>query len=381
MKKWIKPLIYSTSFLAVLAFVVSFSFNWSNTESVSCVGSSGVKPFVEAFGNKYSQCTEKVDVTVDAGGSGFGISQIANGFTDIGNASKNPYSTVKTSHKDKWIQREIKTVTVGWEGICVLYIPPHNLTSYKTEYLNSILNLNEQNITNLYRIFSGFDDGVLNRTMSSFSDDNNIKAEDKTLFAQTNILPYVRSGGSMTSGTAASFYKSSHFDDCHVGLTPDQDNAFETGNYGKDIKLIDTDEANSRAWDIFNKNHIVGSMIYLSSGFVEQNKDLIEQNNIGILEYDSHPYKVDEIKNNFKFYRPLNIMLTINDNSAKKFVEYMLDENSKELWKTMGAQQVSSADKTSMSSGTNLWISDEKIMEERGHDWSYADNIFGALDQ
>jgi ABC-type phosphate transport system substrate-binding protein len=39
------------------------------------------------------------DITVEAGGSGFGIEQIADGLTNIGNASKDPYETVMTPEK------------------------------------------------------------------------------------------------------------------------------------------------------------------------------------------------------------------------------------------------------------------------------------------
>jgi ABC-type phosphate transport system substrate-binding protein len=38
---------------------------------------------------------KNVDITVDAGGSGFGIQQVADGFANIGDASKDPYSAVQ----------------------------------------------------------------------------------------------------------------------------------------------------------------------------------------------------------------------------------------------------------------------------------------------
>jgi ABC-type phosphate transport system substrate-binding protein len=60
-----------------------------------------VKPFVENFGNAYSKINKEIDVTVDAGGSGFGISQIANNYCNIGNASKNPFSGVETDFRNQ----------------------------------------------------------------------------------------------------------------------------------------------------------------------------------------------------------------------------------------------------------------------------------------
>jgi ABC-type phosphate transport system substrate-binding protein len=43
---------------------------------------------------------KKIDITVEAGGSGFGIQQIAHGFANIGNASKDPYGAVKGKSTD-----------------------------------------------------------------------------------------------------------------------------------------------------------------------------------------------------------------------------------------------------------------------------------------
>jgi phosphate transport system substrate-binding protein len=62
---------------------------------ISCIGSSGVKPFIENLSQDYMKSNKNVDITIDAGGSGFGIEQIANGFANIGNASKDPYNVVQ----------------------------------------------------------------------------------------------------------------------------------------------------------------------------------------------------------------------------------------------------------------------------------------------
>jgi ABC-type phosphate transport system substrate-binding protein len=43
---------------------------------------------------------KNVDITVEAGGSGFGIQQIAEGYANIGNASTDPYSAVQPAGKD-----------------------------------------------------------------------------------------------------------------------------------------------------------------------------------------------------------------------------------------------------------------------------------------
>jgi ABC-type phosphate transport system substrate-binding protein len=50
---------------------------------------------MESLAQDYMKTNKKVDITVEAGGSGFGIQQIAEGFANIGNASKDSYSAVR----------------------------------------------------------------------------------------------------------------------------------------------------------------------------------------------------------------------------------------------------------------------------------------------
>jgi hypothetical protein len=64
----------------------------------------------------------------------------------------------------------------------------------------------------------------------------------------TSIIPYVRAGGSLTSGTAASFINGTHFDDDpYQSLNDNQKSAFDSGQYGVSFGIQQTDEANSRA--------------------------------------------------------------------------------------------------------------------------------------
>ncbi len=102
MKKWLKISLYTLVGAAAVGFVCAFAVPWSHSTIISCVGSSGVKPFVEEYAKTYSK-TNNVDINVDAGGSGFGISQIANNFTNIGCASKNPFEGL--SHYDKNVKQ------------------------------------------------------------------------------------------------------------------------------------------------------------------------------------------------------------------------------------------------------------------------------------
>jgi hypothetical protein len=48
---------------------------------------------------------------------------------------------------------------------------------------------------------------------------------------------------------------------------------------------------------MFTKQNIPGSMVYLSSGFVEQNLKLIDKNGYGIMAYKNVPYDIKVVDN------------------------------------------------------------------------------------
>jgi phosphate transport system substrate-binding protein len=105
-KPYIKKLLICGACLIPISFVVVFSIPINNKTPISCVGSSGVKPFVEQTASKYAKENKKIDVTVEAGGSGFGIEEISKGFAKIGNASKNPFPSVKGDEKSPGFRTE-----------------------------------------------------------------------------------------------------------------------------------------------------------------------------------------------------------------------------------------------------------------------------------
>ena len=382
MKKWLKISLYTLVGAAAVGFVCAFAVPWSHSTIISCVGSSGVKPFVEEYAKTYSK-TNNVDINVDAGGSGFGISQIANNFTNIGCASKNPFEAVKDTYRQNWISNKIKTVTIGWEGICIVYIPPKGISNDIN--LNKVLTLNENDITNLYRTFSGFKDGLPTEKplLSLFlNPECEISENDRFKFEHQEVIPYVRSGGSLTSGTAASFFEGSHFKNYSEGLTEAQKTAFVNGNYGKDFRLYDTDEANSRAWSVFNKNNIPGSMIYLSSSFVQKNYDLIKSSNCGILAYNNCEYNVEDINIHYNFFRPLNLMLSINSNiQTQKFIQDVINYSMHVGFTNLGAKGISQNQyKSMMSIDSNFWVDDVTLMNQRDSSWDQDNTVFGAIE-
>lgn len=390
MKKAIKYCLFSIVVVTPLCLTLALAIDWKKSNIISCAGSSGIKPFIESqvdsFISYYKKNkNSKIDVTIDAGGSGFGINQVANGFVSIGNASKNPYHSIKDSvdYQTKWEKNNIKTLTFAWEGICILYVPPKGLSSNALTQLNSLFDINNENIDLLYSVFSGFYNSNVNLIsqpkLGLFKSNafNNLSKNDQELITNTNLIPYVRAGGSITSGTAASFYDGSHFLNAKEKLTDMQKKAFENGNYGNDFKLIDTDEANSRAWEIFIANMIPGSIIYLSSGFVENNMNLIKKYHIGIFTYNTQVYDINSVKDGFNFYRPLNIMFSIDNNNAYDLAEFLLNINN---WTTIGAKPINLQDKESMMIDNNLRVSDVSIMKYENKFFTDDDVIFGAKD-
>ena len=376
-----------------VGLIVGLCIPNNNIQHITAVGSSGVKPFVETLSSEYMKTStgNKYDITVDAGGSGFGIGQVAKGFSNIGDASKNPFESVKSEYKEFWKKQNIKTVTIGWEAICIVYIPPKGLSSSTKKQINKLLTLNERNIANLYRTFSGYKAGLeMERPKLGLFLNNDIEIDsaDKEKLNNQSVIPYVRSGGSLTSGTAASFFEGSHYDNAHTDLTDEQKSAFTNGNYGNDWRVYDTDEANSRAWDIFNRNNIAGSMVYLSSGFVKSNKSLIMSCGYGIVSYGGVEFSVKKIKTTggFNFYRPLNVMLSCDDTRSREFIDYLISEKTADQWESLGAKQVDEDDIDSMTSNDKLWCSDIELSKARyaldeSQIWEKDDIVFGAEDR
>ncbi|MDE7434050.1 MAG: hypothetical protein K2M43_02950 [Mycoplasmoidaceae bacterium] len=105
-----------------------------------------------------------------------------------------------------------------------------------------LLSVSDSTISKLYQAFSGFADGDdYSSTYPKLSDFINTQDKEyeyvkkyQDILSNTKLIPYVRTGGSLTSGTAASFYDYSRFTDAHKDLDPRTENAFAVGNYGSD---------------------------------------------------------------------------------------------------------------------------------------------------
>lgn len=144
----------------------------------------------------------------------------------------------------------------------MLYIPPRNFPFNKDITPLNLLSLTPENVLNFFRIFSGINEGIewnddnnipINSMWHFVNDDliktNKLSSQQINSLKNTPIIPYVRAGGATTSGTAESFYLCPLLTaaDPERNLTPAQQNAFKTGDYGTSFHLEQTNEANSRA--------------------------------------------------------------------------------------------------------------------------------------
>ncbi|GHU47872.1 hypothetical protein FACS1894218_3270 [Bacilli bacterium] len=130
----------------------------------------------------------------------------------------------------------------------MVYIPPKNL-GISGDELNQILTVNDDNIADFMRIFTGFDDRIdAGATQLGYYCSDGIDPIIKDKLNAINIIPYVRAGGSLTSGTASSFVGNTNLRFYPKSeLTVRQQSAFNSGSYGTSFGIQQTDEANSRA--------------------------------------------------------------------------------------------------------------------------------------
>ncbi|MDE6477190.1 MAG: hypothetical protein K2L48_03290 [Mycoplasmoidaceae bacterium] len=106
---------------------------------------------------------------------------------------------------------------------------------FPTDNNKSMLSVSENTIEKLYQAFSGFaDDSYVNSypTLGDFASEY-IDSSIISILKNTKMIPYVRTGGSLTSGTAASFYEYSRYKNFDSKkLSNRTQKAFEVGNYG-----------------------------------------------------------------------------------------------------------------------------------------------------
>lgn len=349
--KFVKPLLIGVACTIPVGLVVGLSINWDHTQYISAVGSSGVKPFIENFGKKYHKQNSKFDVTVESGGTTFAVEELAKGYTNLGNASNNPYPNIHDQgFTDRW--QDKKTLTLAWEGLCLLYSLPKDLSQETKENFEIVIN--EDNILKLYGVFScihelkGEDWKSEYETLWYYAPQevqNKItNSHDQDLLKSTKILPFLRAGGNTGANSSIAFTYYSNLRDFDE-MTDAQQKAFAGGQYGNDSPYMETDESNARAWQSFVTKDQDGSMVYLTTSFLtnDDNISQIKEHGYKLAKYqypDQQPigFDLDDIKtsldslgkntNGYNWYRPINVMIDLDVQKSKDFLYWIYFGNN-----------------------------------------------------
>lgn len=376
MNKYVKYISLSILVAIPIGFIVGFSRAWNSPPSITASGSTAVQPLLTSLGNYYNDA----DVTVQPGGSSLGLKVAADGSKSLGNASKNPYNSVGSSTVEKngftwemWRDNGLKTVTIAWDGIAIVY-KPDSLS-------NPTLQINQDNILMIYETFAGIKQYKL---QDLFINQINQSNSNKTMFSSSNyqnsniIKPYARTGGSNASGTATSFAKESGFKptNSQIDRWNQAQEILKSGNYGNNVAT--TNESNVESWNRFTIENLPGSMIYLSLGFVSTNRSLIEKKGYKIAEYYNPVYSLNNIptiastsnvtNKTYGWYSPLNTIIAtkLSNDLIKDFVWWLYsdenvnrnDDETPGLIQKIGYAPLSDDDKLQM-----FYTQDEKIID------------------
>ena len=104
-------------------------------------------------------------------------------------------------------------------------------------------------------------------------------------------------------------------------------------------------------------------------------------NNYGILSYNSYEYNVEDINVHYKFFRSLNLMLSINSNNqTKKFILDIINYSMDVGFTNLGAKGINHDQYNSMFIDSDFWVDDVALMEQRSSSWDQNDTIFGAIE-
>lgn len=368
MKKYFKYISYSILILIPIGFIIGFSKAWNSPPSIVAAGSTSVQPLLTYLGNNYSDA----DLIVQPGGSSLGLKVAAEGSKSFGTASKNPYNAVQEATFEKngytkkmWESNKLKTITIAWDGIGIIY---------KDDSSKDTLVINDDNINLIYEIFSGFKQHSLKDLFVGESNKNK-KTNNPNI-----ITPYARSGGSNASGTATSFLNES-------GLNINENNQnwneikniLKNGSYVGNV--ITTNESNVESWNRFQIENKDASMIYLSLGFIQNNRNLIESKGYKIASYAKNNIVAEanilNVSNKtYGWYSPLNIVLPISlsDNITNDFVWWLVtnenvnkygDLNNKGLIEKFGYAPLSNQDKIKMFLNSNNQINENNYKDKK----------------
>ena len=294
-----KILRWSTAAVAAatttgLAVLVATS--WTGLASISFGGSSSVLSLV----NEIARIYQPADIIAVAGGSGAGVNAILAGIKEVGMASKDPgivglNPDPNDPRYQRWEAKRVKTTTIAWDGIVLVYKPLHAAPP---------ITIDEDNLARVYAALSG----VKQLTLADLGLTNQMAP----------IVPFARNGGALTSGTADAFWKDAHLDYQTSAywhdLSPSEQMAIATnlttGEYP--IHVQQTAESNSQTWDRI-KNAPPGAMTYLSAGFALNHREEIRRQGFELASYAGGiAPTTTTIARGYNWFRPFNLMFSLD---------------------------------------------------------------------
>ncbi len=353
-------LILCLGFCAFISFVILLCINWTNLKIIYAAGSSAIAPLMEQLNVVYRQTNKNanIDLNVSPTGSGNGIESIVSNKKQLGNVSRSPSieeagapafdNNPKISGKfsEQWEREQIKTITLGWDSIAIIY----KLND------DNILNIDDNNISNLFQAFAGSKKLTFNEL------DNKINSD-------VILKPYARTGGATKSGTTEAFIKSTNLKVSDDKATQDAIKVISNGSYSKEI--ITTKESNIETW-MQIKNAEIGSITYLSGGFVISNLNEIKNNGFKIATYNSNVLSINKVTKGYNWYRPLNTLASTNvDDYVKDWVDWViiqsLNKDSKvySTYNLLGIIPIDEKQYSSMKINNSFWVSDYELIKNR----------------
>lgn len=228
-------------------------------------GSSSMYKLFQEINNNY----DYANLVMSVNGSSAGIDAVMNGRADFGNVSHaidlNSLQLSNRERYENWRKKRIKTITVAWDPIFILYKKTHQEQS---------LTVDSSNIGELYKAFAGI-------SPVYYSDffDTDVNA------GQHRVYAYARTGGAANSGTAAAFLEESGLISWNSS-SPTQEEIHSllwSGSYRGNY-VVTTAEPNVQAWYAIANSNKRYALVYLSASFVIQNWLLIKKK-FGIMKY------------------------------------------------------------------------------------------------
>lgn len=353
--KWKRDLTVLTILAAIIVPVSLLLVNWSDLRIVYSAGSSAVAPLLTKLDATYranASINRNIEINVLSTGSGNGLESAVNGTKNFGNVSYAPdkkriVNTKDLKALDGWTNRHLKSFTIGIDGIGIIYKPGN---------LDFSLNIDENNIMDIYSAISGDKVYTFGELMNPKNPSINLE-----------VIPFARAGGANKSGTTDAFLKDS-------GLFANKkDNEKQpyykrilSGDYGPNVES--TRESNVETWkQISSDGGTVGSMTYLSAGFIINNIETINKTGFRVATYKNIVPSLDEISNNYKWRRPLNMIFSINDpNQAVKLWTEWIFKNYLESFvieaiQEIGVVPLNNTQLQTMTVDGNFWVSDFTI--------------------